>query len=71
MSLDPVDRAMLVTLMAAFDATHDDSAYVPISSEAKSLHLSSLGALLDADSQPVDVRVGDASRRRDHGGAGP
>ena len=30
-----------------------------------------MGALLDADPQSVDVRVGDASRRRDHGCAGP
>jgi len=50
MSLDPVDRAMLVTLMAGFDATQrGGGAYVPVSSEAKRLHLSSLGALLDAE----------------------
>jgi hypothetical protein len=50
MSLDPVDRSMLVTLMAGFDATLDNgAAYRPLSSEAKRLHLSALGALLDAE----------------------
>ncbi|MFO1498974.1 MAG: hypothetical protein U1G07_11380 [Verrucomicrobiota bacterium] len=51
MSLDPVDRAMLVTLMAGFDATRDTRAtpYRPISSEAKRLHLSALGGLLEAE----------------------
>jgi hypothetical protein len=46
MSLDPVDRAMLVTLMSGFDATPN---YVPLSSEAKGLHLTALGGLLDAE----------------------
>jgi hypothetical protein len=46
MSLDPVDRAMLVTLMSGFDATPN---YVPLSSEAKRLHLTALGGLLDAE----------------------
>ncbi len=50
MSLDPVDRSMLVTLMSGFNAKqHDGSAYLPLSSEAKRLHLSALGALLDAE----------------------
>jgi len=49
MSLDPLDRSMLVTLMAGFDATLDGGPYHPISSEAKRLHLSSLGALLDVE----------------------
>ena len=50
MSLDPVDRSMLVTLMSGFDATRDsDAAYKPVSSEATRLHLSALGALLDAE----------------------
>jgi hypothetical protein len=49
MSLDPVDRAMLVTLMAGFDAKQNGSPYLPLSSEAKRLHLSALGALLDAE----------------------
>jgi hypothetical protein len=47
MSLDPVDRAMLVTLMSGFDAK--PSPYVPVSSEAKRLHLTALGGLLDAE----------------------
>ena len=54
MSLDPVDRAMLVTLMSGFDATSTDAAqnkipYVPLASEAKRLHLTALGGLLDAE----------------------
>jgi len=49
MSLDPLDRAMLVTLMSGFDATLSGSAYVPLSSEAKRLHLTALGGLLDAE----------------------
>jgi hypothetical protein len=49
MSLDPVDRAMLVTLMSGFDATQSGSTYVPLSSEAKRLHLTALGGLLDAE----------------------
>lgn len=50
MPLDPVDRAMLVTLMAGFDATRANGrAYVPQGSEAKRLHLSALGALLEAE----------------------
>jgi hypothetical protein len=50
MSLDPLDRAMLVNLMSGFDATQNDrSPYVPLSSEAKRLHLTALGGLLDAE----------------------
>jgi hypothetical protein len=49
MSLDPVDRSMLVTLMGGFDATRGSGMYKPVSSEAKRLHLSALGALLDAE----------------------
>lgn len=50
MSLDPLDRSMLVTLMAGFDATTDSGGrYKPISSEATRLHLTALGALLDAE----------------------
>jgi hypothetical protein len=50
MSLDPLDRSMLVTLMAGFDETvKSGAAYRPVSSEAKRLHLSALGALLDAE----------------------
>jgi hypothetical protein len=50
MSLDPLDRSMLVTVMAGFDETLPSGAdYHPVSSEAKRLHLSALGALLDAE----------------------
>ncbi len=50
MSLDPVDRAMLVTLMAGYEAKlKGGQAYLPISSEAKRLHLSALGGALDAE----------------------
>ena len=50
MSLDPVDRSMLVTLMSGYDAIGDNGgAYKPLSSEASRLHLSALGALLDAE----------------------
>jgi hypothetical protein len=50
MSLDPVDRSMLVALMAGFDEKTDSGAtYRPVSSEAKRLHLSALGALLDVE----------------------
>jgi hypothetical protein len=50
MSLDPLDRSMLVTAMAGFDESLEGGGtYHPLSSEAKRLHLSSLGALLDAE----------------------
>ena len=50
MSLDPLDRSMLVTAMAGFDESLKGGAdYHPLSSEAKRLHLSALGALLDAE----------------------
>ena len=50
MSLDPLDRSMLVTLMAGYDATVEGGGtYQPLSSEAKRLHLTALGALLDAE----------------------
>jgi hypothetical protein len=50
MSLDPLDRSMLVTLMAGYDATVEGGgAYQPLSSEAKRLHLTSLGALIDVE----------------------
>lgn len=51
MSLDPLDRSMLVTLMAGFDAqkASGSGSYKPMSSEAKRLHLSALGCLLDAE----------------------
>ena len=50
MSLDPLDRSMLVTLMAGYDATVEGGGpYQPLSSEAKRLHLTSLGALIDTE----------------------
>lgn len=50
MSLDPLDRSMLVTLMAGYDATVEGGGvYRPLSSEAKRLHLTSLGALIDVE----------------------
>ena len=49
MSLDPVDRSMLVSLMAGYNAMVEGKRYKPLSSEAKRLHLSALGALLDAE----------------------
>jgi hypothetical protein len=50
MSLDPLDRSMLVTAMSGFDERlANGKPYRPISSEARRLHLSSLGALLDAE----------------------
>ena len=50
MSLDPLDRSMLVTAMSGFDESLKGGAdYHPLSSEAKRLHLSALGALLDAE----------------------
>jgi hypothetical protein len=50
MSLDPLDRSMLVTAMAGFDESLEAGAtYHPVSGEAKRLHLSALGALLDAE----------------------
>jgi hypothetical protein len=60
MSLDPLDRQMLVKLMAGFDAMVDRRrAYVPRSSVARRLILSSLGGLLDSEGnwnpRPQDV----------------
>ncbi len=50
MSLDPTDRAMLVDLMAGFHRkTPTGSRYQPRPSTAHRLHLSALGALLDAE----------------------
>ncbi|MCT0208260.1 hypothetical protein [Synechococcus sp. CS-1332] len=50
MSLDAQDRQFLVKLMGEWNQKRADGAgaYLPRSSEAKRLHLSSLGALLDA-----------------------
>jgi hypothetical protein len=50
MGLDPLDRSMLVTTMAGFnESLKGGGDYHPLSSEAKRLYLSSLGALLDAE----------------------
>jgi hypothetical protein len=52
MSLDPLDRLMLVRLMAGFDARRDDGGpYRPRAASAGRLQLSSLGALLDAEGE--------------------
>jgi hypothetical protein len=61
MSLDAQDRKFLVNLMAEWNQQRADGKglYLPQSSEAKRLHLSSLGALLDAggdwDPRPAGV----------------
>lgn len=50
MSLDPLDREMLVRLMCGFDETNTrDDPFNPTTSEARRLSLSALGALLDAE----------------------
>ena len=49
MSLDPLDRKMLVTIMAGFDEKRGAGPTARVSSGAKRLHLSALGALLDAE----------------------
>jgi hypothetical protein len=75
MSLDPLDRQMLVTLMAGFDATIDGRrSFTPRSSAANRLFLSSLGGLLDTEgnwnSRPKGVDLEqwrhEASLGRDH-----
>jgi hypothetical protein len=61
MSLDPLDRTMLVKLMARWGYPRGDvkRLYTPRSSQAKRLQLSSLGGLLDAEGnwkpRPDDV----------------
>jgi hypothetical protein len=49
MSLDPLDRQMLVSLMAGFDKKNDGKPYRPLAADSKRLSLSALGALLDAE----------------------
>jgi hypothetical protein len=50
MSLDPLDREMLVKLMSGFDEITDgERAFQPRTAQASRLALSSLGALLDAE----------------------
>ena len=49
-SLDPLDRKMLVKLMAGYSEKRPNGRpYRPRSSQAKRLHLSALGGLLDAE----------------------
>ncbi len=62
MSLDPLDREMLVRLMCGFDETNTrNRPFNPTTSEARRLALSSLGALLDAEGgweRPTPAGVG-------------
>lgn len=62
MSLDPLDRQMLVKLMAGFDElTTRNRAFRPRTARARRLALSSLGALLDVEGHwqpPVPQGVG-------------
>jgi len=52
MSLDPLDRSMLVALMSGFDLrTKQDKTYQPLTAHSRRLSLSSLGALLEAEGQ--------------------
>lgn len=75
-SLDPTDRKMLVKLMAGFDEQRSDirAPYMPRASQAKRLHLSSLGGVLEVEGgwkpQPENVDIEEwrhvASLGRDH-----
>lgn len=62
MSLDPLDREMLVRLMCGFDETNTrNRPFNPTTSAARRLALSSLGALLDAEGgweRPTPAGVG-------------
>ena len=49
MSLDPLDRAMLVRLMAGFNDTRLGRPYQPRASRARKLQLSALGGSLDVE----------------------
>lgn len=49
MTLDPLDRKMLVKLMAGWDQKRGRLAYRPRASRSNRLHLSSLGALFDTE----------------------
>jgi hypothetical protein len=52
MSLDPLDRLMLVALMSGFDLrTKQDRTYHPLTADSRRLQLSSLGALLEVEGQ--------------------
>jgi hypothetical protein len=74
MSLDPLDRQMLVNLMAGFDKKNDGKPYRPLAADSKRLSLSALGALLDAegawDQRPDSVGLSQwrhlATLGRDH-----
>ena len=59
MSLDPLDRQMLVKLMAGFNEKDDlTRTFIPHSSASRRLSLSSLGALLDAAGDWVQLPAG-------------
>jgi hypothetical protein len=59
MSLDPLDRQMLVKLMAGFNEKDDlKRTFIPHSSASRRLSLSSLGALLDAAGDWVQLPAG-------------
>ena len=62
MSLDPLDREMLVKLMSGFDEQNSrGQTYRPTTSRARRLALSSLGGLLDVEGNwqpPVPLQVG-------------
>ena len=49
MSLDFLDRKMLVKLMSGFNEKTEGKPYKPLSSKAERLHLTALGALLDVE----------------------
>ncbi len=75
MSLDPLDRQMLVQLMAGFnEVDFDGNTYIPRAARSQRLTLSALGALLDAEGNwnqlPDDVALEQwrhlASLGRDH-----
>lgn len=74
MSLDPLDRQMLVRLMAGYGEKSGRRTYTPRAGLAKRLHLSALGGLLDVegswDPQPDGVDLSQwrhlATLGRDH-----
>src|SRR5262249_51868216 len=73
-SLDPLDRQKLVKLMAGYNETANRHPYTPRASQARRLHLSALGGLLDAegswDPQPDSLGLAQwlhlATLGRDH-----
>jgi hypothetical protein len=73
MSLDPLDREMLVKLMCGFDEeTITHSTYRPKATKANRLSLSSLGALLDSEGNwpapaPAGVSLEQWVHRATHG----